>query len=284
MRLDFAIIGSQKAGTSTLKDALAGQDEIRMHFTDECTFFLDNDLSLSWEEYYRNHYLVDERKEPLIGIKNVGISSSRDAMVKLKDHNSKIKLIFIYRDHFDRIISSYRYNFSRGIEKEKDINKAILPGRVFRDKFSERNCSYIKNTLYADVLTNMYDLFDSEQILILRFEEYIKDPASIYSKIADFLNVDISFDEIRGSRKNKTVDARIPLLNGIFLYKPRMLRSIWKIIPVRIRVSIKESFYRLNSSSYTRDVILNKNSKELILNFIERDKDILRQKFKINLD
>ena len=109
MAVDLAIIGAQKAGTTSLKEYLSQHPSIQTHPQIEFSFFRDEELYLKGYAAAEKKYLTlnpnATNKKTLI--KNVGIYSSTDALERLYKHNPECKIIFIVRNPITRAYSSY---------------------------------------------------------------------------------------------------------------------------------------------------------------------------------
>jgi len=75
-------------------------------------------------------------------------------------------------------------DFATALDLE-ERREAELPERL---KFA-RPYSYFSRGLYADLLTPYFRLFPRDQLLILRFDDLVQNPAGVADRLHDFLGL-----------------------------------------------------------------------------------------------
>jgi len=286
MKFDAFIIGVQKAGTSSLKDLLSQHSNIVTHYTHEFCYF--NDENYNTDDYpvwIKEHFgeKSQNNKEVILG-KNVDLFVSKKALQRLKSNNPDIKIIICLRDPIKRIISAYDYLFYRGVESEKDFSKAIrLENRSINNPHKFRSLNYLDTSSYCKNLDVVHSIFDSDKILILKFEDLISDPQLILKQVFDFLNIEPQkIDTSKKSNQGKT--AISPTLNRIFHSKNIFLKKIWKSISPENRTKLKNSFLRLNSRKKSKKTELSLNDAKYLRTKLKQDKELLKSKYGISFE
>jgi Sulfotransferase domain len=89
-----------------------------------------------------------------------------------------IKLILCVRNPVKRAYSSYRLHRGLGVIDEMSFEQAL-----------EQEVIYVEMGLYAKQLKHYLDYFERKQILVVVFEQLIKDPAKEFKRIFEFLGV-----------------------------------------------------------------------------------------------
>ncbi|MCA9120097.1 MAG: sulfotransferase [Planctomycetaceae bacterium] len=183
MKLDFAIPGFSKCGTTTLCSLLAEHDDIFIPEVKEPNFFTwKYDQGWDWIQTHFN--LASEHQ--LWGDGSTSYSAAGGAELAcqriLKDFPAT-RFIFIARNPVHRLESSFREfhhsGYQYGLEVPDDINEALqsLPNMIADSRYWS--------------LINVYrDRVPDDRILVLFLEDFKKDPAGELRKCFTFLGVD----------------------------------------------------------------------------------------------
>ena len=191
-KLDFVIVGAQKAGTSAVDNYLRQHPEIATGKIKELHFFDNEDLfkagnvdykDLHNQINYQPGYLVSGECTPIYMYWN-------PSMKRIREYNPLIKIIVILRNPLTRAYSHWNMNRNRygeisfldSVKKESERVKEALP-------LQHREYSYVDRGFYSVQLERIYSLFKKEQVLVLKYEEFNVDPQAVLSKIFDFIGV-----------------------------------------------------------------------------------------------
>lgn len=161
----------------------------------------------------------------------------------------------------NRAHSAYMHLYREGREKE-DFHNALLKEK---DRINyEYIWYYKKNSLYYESVKHYFNIFGREQIKIVLFENFIKNPQMILKEILHFLNVDEDFIFDSGSVYNK---------GGIYENKLlSFLIGIENIIKAIARKVLKDSFI-------TKKIRNKLNEKKVKLPIKKETYDYLEQYF-----
>lgn len=203
---DFAIIGANKAGTTSVANYLNMHPKISISRIKEPMFFsstpsmvsaCEEEASLarpfytiSLDEYSS---MFDSRKQSAMILGEASTSylaNSCHTATLMRKIVPAIKIIAILRDPTERAVSAYKMCVGHGIEKRSfaevvenaPLQKEILPGQGVKE--------YIRNGLYAQLLAPYYKLFPKDQILLLDYEQLSRAPYEFMCAIYKFLEVD----------------------------------------------------------------------------------------------
>lgn len=226
---NFLIIGAGKSGTTTVYHALKQHPEVFMSAVKEPNFFaLEGQEKTNGydkeDPHGFNFYpwavtnLTDYQKlfEKADHQKAVGESSTMyqympNAPENIKKHIPNVKLIAIFRNPADRLYSRYLHL----------VRENRVPTAEFTDCFTKGNLWWQKNDLvqegfYYTHMKRYFELFDSENIKVMLYEDLNKKPIEFMQELFDFIQVDNTFVpdmsvqyNISGKIKNKYVDALI---------------------------------------------------------------------------
>jgi hypothetical protein len=110
VRLDFVIVGAEKAGTTLLQEVLRTVPGVYMP-AHEVRYFRDPFYGPPRELYDAVGLPI---KRDLVGIKHPSYLGVPEAAERIYRHNPKVKIIVSLRDPAQRAISSYYHYLARG--------------------------------------------------------------------------------------------------------------------------------------------------------------------------
>lgn len=180
---DFLIVGTQKAGTSWLKDHLGAHPDVGMvrgtpHYFDKGwrdTGGEDTYLSLFAG---MDRAMVGEKTTEYLDVTDIDGIPARMASM-----NPDMKLIAILRDPVTRALSAFDHIITSGLMPIPDD-----PVRALHDDPNGHN--FIPRGDYAPQIEGIFRSFPRDQLLVLGFEDDIaKNPAQGLRKAQDFLGI-----------------------------------------------------------------------------------------------
>ncbi|MCL4803572.1 MAG: sulfotransferase [Anaerolineae bacterium] len=179
MRVDFMMIGAQKAGTTSLAAQLAAHPQICFCREKEPGYFHKTaDWRAGLDKY---HSLYDPRPGQICGEGSTFYTffpEFRETHTRLYDYNPELKFIYIMRQPVERVISHYTHN------RVREIDMRPPEDAVFTD------AAYVDRSRYGVQLRPYLELFGPENVLLLIFEEYTADQIGTLGRIAEFLDID----------------------------------------------------------------------------------------------
>jgi hypothetical protein len=179
MRVDFMMIGAQKAGTTSLAAQLAAHPQICFCKEKEPGYF---HKMADWRaELDGYHRLYDPRPGQLCGEASTFYTFFPEFLgtaERLYDYNPALKLIYVVRQPVERVISHYSHNFVREIDTRPPAAAII------------QEPAYVNRSRYAVQIRPYLELFGPENVLLLVFEEYTADQVGALSQVAAFLGID----------------------------------------------------------------------------------------------
>lgn len=189
-KIDFLIIGAQKSGTSSLYRYLTanlmidGPQEKELHYFD-----LFYDRGQRWfHRQFNFRAAVQGEASPYYLL-------HPQAAERAYRYNSKLKLITILREPMERAWSHYRMNRKRQIE-DLSFPEALKAESQRLQQYDAdqpdnalQNYSYLERGLYAEQLELWCQYFSPDQILVLNFHDFAKDPWKEVQKVYRFLAV-----------------------------------------------------------------------------------------------
>jgi len=248
---DFAIIGAQKAGTSSLYEHLATHPAVMASLYKEVQYFtMHSQRSTRW---YRMHFptelarrrLADQvGQDVIVGeaspyyLFHPAVPERMHALVP------DIKLVALLRDPVDRAISHYHHSVrwkqeTLSLEEALDAEEERLRGegaRLLRrgeTSVSHRHHSYKARGVYIEQLRAWERFFSREQLLVLRSEDLFAAPESVLPRIREFLGLkgreEASFAQANRGGYADEHDAVRESLKAFFAPHNQALKDEWGI-------------------------------------------------------
>lgn len=210
-QLSFLVIGTFRAGTSWLQSVFVEHPEIFVPHEKELFYFTHNHYR--GIEWYFNFYKNVNETYKHIGEICPAYLSDPQAPSRIRSELGDIKIIAILRNPFDQIVSMYQHHIIRG-EEDMPFEKAVIENR-----------KYLNNIMYAEHIQNYRNLFSSENLLILFFDDFTMDPKKFLSKIFLFLDVEYMYCNKFNEKINKSGKSKIKVLDNAISRAGEFLRK-----------------------------------------------------------
>ncbi len=247
---DIYIIGAQKSGTTTLYDWLAQHPQIYSHplakdypyFSDDCTHNDGARIFYSFSKDAPSNLMV------LGGDVNAMYASLGPQRMKQTMPNAR--LIAILREPVARAYSAYCYAVERLLESrsfEQAIEDELRDYRYEPRDGAQRD--YLAHGYYARQLRTVFRYFSKEQVKVMLFEEFKREPLRVLDDLFSWLGVEQGFVPDM-SIKNKTQGgARYKWLASLAQFRPAnpIIRDIGKVlVPYSPRTTIRRKLVEWN--------------------------------------
>jgi hypothetical protein len=267
---NFFIVGTGKAGTTSLYDYLGQHPEIYMSPVKEPSYFASeiraahlskpfeqhvrrqsrqlaarlNDgrpvkdlgwLAGNWDDYLRLFQNV--RGEKAIGEASPAYLWSRTAAANIHATIPAAKIIMILRDPAERAHSHYLHQVATGLTRQSFRSHLSSCERTDRSQLSVWH-PFLEVGLYSQQVKRYLDVFPSPNIRIYLFEEAWVRPRQFLEGLFTFLGVDAAF---RPDVSRKLLERRTPRLRNVHYV---LKRSANWVVPERLRERISKLLYR----------------------------------------
>jgi hypothetical protein len=205
---NFIIIGAQRCGTTSLYNHLIKHPNIKPAIIKETHYFDSNlNRSLNWYKSffptkafkYLNKFF--KRRNIITGEATPYYIFLPHAAKIICSYIPNVKIIVLLRNPVNRAYSHYNYTVKLGFETlsfEEAIKKEQerLDGELEKlnknpnyYSFSHQHWSYLERGKYVDQLKLWFSYFPKKQILIIRSEDFYKDPKNVMERVYNFLNL-----------------------------------------------------------------------------------------------
>lgn len=187
---NFLIIGSQKAGTTSLYNILKKHPQIFMAEKKEVNFFFLEGEFRKGIDHYRKYFSDIPPGKIAYGEASPGYICHPQAPMRIKESLPKAKLILTVRNPIERAYSQYwdnRMTLSEPQEFAETLDIALHP------TYKPGKPGYFSRGTYLQYINRYLESFPPEQLLVLLFDDLRDAPSKFYRTCFEFLGVDPNF-------------------------------------------------------------------------------------------
>lgn len=179
IRPNFLYVGAAKAGSTWIEYALRDHPQVYLPPVKDI-FYFDRlyDRGFDW---YLRHFQKAPPDAKAVGELSHDYFMHREALERIRADLPGVKLIVCLREPVSRLFSRYLYGLSVGDAAGLDVIA-----------YAERADIKAEGD-YLENLTNIRDLFDDDDVLVLFFEDLRSDAAAFVRRIYEFIGVDPDF-------------------------------------------------------------------------------------------
>lgn len=192
MKIQFAVIGGQKSGSTYIQSVLAAHPQIYMP-EGEVSYFEDPDFQEEGMQKLSDLF-ANINRDLVWGIKRPNLLGSSQYASRIAAHLGDIKLIVILRDPVERAVSAYYHYMKDGFLPPIDISKGMY--KIIQNEMVgyERKAELIEYGLYYKHLKHYLKYFAKDQVLILLYDELKKNKIEVIKHLYRFIGVDENFN------------------------------------------------------------------------------------------
>ena len=215
---DFACMGFQKCGTTTLFEILRQHPDVVLcaDVKEPMYYRIPGIIQFLGRNhrFYRRRYFgsVSADDMRLKGEVNAGLTYTNCAKKVHKNMDPNLKMIFMMRDPVGRSYSAYKYFLARGFLPMKAVRydmehghaegfdhyvHELLDSPKTRGNIMRKRFKYLtlSQSNYAECIRDYLQYFPRDNMKFIIFEEFVSDQHAACREIYDFLGLDDS-DEI----------------------------------------------------------------------------------------
>jgi hypothetical protein len=244
----FLIIGTGRAGTTSLYHYLAQHPQIFMSPVKEPKFFALEGHSLDFrgpgDERIRTETVTTlvayrrlfegVRDEIAVGEASTLYLSHEVAPAAIARHIPHAKLIAVLRDPAERAHSAFQHLTRDGYEPEADFEEALRdePRRIAAGWY--HFWFYRDRGFYHRDLSRYYQFFDPSQIRVYLYDDLERDPIAMVQDIFSFLGVDAGFRPDVGARHNRSGRTRSRALQRFLVRRHPLKEAAKSLVPAQV--------------------------------------------------
>jgi len=243
---NFFIIGAPRSGTTSLYSYLREVPEVFMSSTKELNFFSPivskrNNLRRVKDE--KKYFKMFKNVKDEIAVGEASPSYLRDPHAPILIHKTipNAKIIILLRDPVER-------SYSHHLLKLKNVYNSSFKNDLAnyiksKDKDSDFFAFIINPSLYYHQVEKYLEIFGSDNVKIIIFEEFVKDVHKCVKDVLKFLNIK---SEPPKNIENKYNAYNVPKnkLAAKINYSKFMKGFVVHFIPRKIRIPMREKILR----------------------------------------
>jgi hypothetical protein len=211
----FFVVGAPRCGTTALSTALAGNPHISFSKPKETHFFMEDRSELPIEDvqrlYLERFHPKLARDSQAIGDGSVSYLYEPDAIRQALAFDSRAKFIASVRNPVD-MLRSYHARLLFSLDEDvKDFSQAwALQDERRAGRSIPKRCRLPQLLQYGEVASlghhveRLFETAGRERCHVVVFDDFIKNPRSVYEQLLEFIGVD---DDGRTEFKSKRGNA-----------------------------------------------------------------------------
>lgn len=287
IKIDFAIVGNPKSGTTALAHFLSQHPEVCMSKPKEPNYFATDHIQESDAWHGKQKYFpirtqqqyakcYDHKKlGQKLGEASPRYLHSKAAAGNIFEHNPQAKIIIMLRHPVDFMYSNHRQLVNSCIEDEDDFatalrlenrrkeGQAIPKGALYPSHFF-----YTEKAKYYPLVKRYFDIFPKKNILVLTNEEFKDDNAKVFQKVLKFLDVDDATFSPAFTMINSSKAPRSKIFNKLFNH-PGLRRLLHKTLGPSLYSKLSNTGRSIALKDQPRDKLSPTLKKELESQFVE---------------
>ncbi len=289
---NFLLIGTAKAGTTSLYHYLRQHPDVFMPAVKEPRFFAYLDAPppmkgpgdrASNEAAGAVYTMADYRAlfdavegEQAVGEASVNYLYSPTAPERIHEHLPDVQLIAVLRNPIERAYSHYLHLLSAGREPLRDFDAALEAEEDRRQKGWEWSWHYTRMGFYHEQLTRYLEHFDRDQLAVYLFDDFTEDNVGVTQDIYRRLGVDDDVVPTRTLAHEKTGEPISEQFQRFLLNPDHPIRKAARyVVPEAVRTQGVKLLKNLNLSKPHMDPSVRSDLARLYADEVRRLEDLL---------
>lgn len=194
---NFFVVGAAKAGTTSMHAYLDQHSEVFMSTLKEPHYFATFERKEQFENFLpviresRDYQALFDGSEKFkaVGEASPSYLCDSEAAVRIKSAIPNAKIIICLRNPVERAFSQYLMEFNEG-QESLPFREALQVDEARDEKGWGVSFQYIELGLYTEQVERYLTEFGRSNVLVVLFEEFVRDTASVMQQVARFLDVD----------------------------------------------------------------------------------------------
>jgi hypothetical protein len=259
---NFLILGTAKAGTSSLYTYLKQHPDVYLSPTTELNFFAHeggdlnfrgpgdceymwgDSLVATYEDYCKQFAGVNQ--ETAVGEVSTHNLYSSQAPALIKRYIPNARMIAILRNPVDRALSAFSHMVRDEREEANDFGEALArePARI-GDNW-EPLWHYKSMGFYGAQLNRYFEIFERNQIRVYIYDDFLAHPLMVIRDILAFIGVDPEFVPDMSEKINVSVMPQNRRLQKMMMGKSVIRSMLRGLAPANARSRIRSFILRHN--------------------------------------
>jgi hypothetical protein len=214
LKVDIAIVGFQKAGTTSILKYLSQQEGIYAHPQKEMTFFsVEEEYEKGWVQAIKRYFPHYTAGKKLL-IKHATLIRHEASIKRLYEHNPDAKIIICLRDPVQRAYSSYLMEKANGNQTQnfKEVIAEAFENHA-KGESDWRYNVFVKLGEYVNYIDMLHQYFPKESIYVLKIENFHQDKLNQFTQLCNWLGIEKPSIEVVENQHNAYKVAKSGLLS-----------------------------------------------------------------------
>jgi hypothetical protein len=243
-RPNFFIVGAPKCGTSSLHDYLGQHPQVFMSKLKEPLHF-GRDLEINSIWCYRDDQRYLKLFDGAGAARRIGESSawylySTTAAAEIHDFDPQARIIAMLRHPVDAMYSLHGQFLYSANEDIPDFGQALaaqeqrrLGQRIPATAAIPKALLYSQVYDYTEQVRRYFDVFGRENVMVILFDDFVRNTEKIYRQVLEFLGLDSRFvADLRVVNPAKPVS---PRLSGFLGRRPWLRKLAHTLVPPSVQ-------------------------------------------------
>jgi hypothetical protein len=244
---NFFIVGAAKAGTTSIYAYLSKHPDVFMSALKEPHYFASFEMKPKFDNFMpviRDSRAYQELFTGSGGYNAVGEASpsylcDADSAERIKSAIPNAKIVISLRNPVQRAYSQYLMDYNKGFTA-LPFAEALKEDEACAEKGWGVSFQYIEHGLYAEQVERYLNVFGRSNVLVILFEDLIRETAIVMREVARFIGVDPEgFPESTFERVHNPYEAsRGAFARAVLRYRPiRVWSKRW--VPLSFRTAVR---------------------------------------------
>ncbi len=190
---DFLVIGAARSGTTSLWRGLGSHPQIKLPSDKEREFFSSDERYARGVHLYMKRTFSGARDDEVLGTVTPQLMQPNPEALetivgRIAETCPEVKIIALLRDPVERCISQLRRMKKISQGKEESFDAYVR--RLVKKRGKLRKVPLVRASEYGRILELYFERFDRDRIRVFFTEDLDRDPATLYRRIFEFLEVD----------------------------------------------------------------------------------------------
>ena len=244
---DLFVVGAPKSGTTSVYEWLKAHPDVYMTPVKEPCYY-SRDLAADKSGNFLRYDVDRDRYTALFSgagsAKRVGEASTRylyskDAPRLIADEQPNAYIVAILRNPVDMIASLHAHKLAGGTEDLPRLEDALAAesdrhlGKLLPKDSNPHLATYRDRARFGEQMARWYDAFPHDRVHVIVFEDLVRDPATHFRRLLEFLGVDPDYQPEAFTAHNPAHGARGGLIRTIGRSRPVQFLA-WRVLPALI--------------------------------------------------
>jgi hypothetical protein len=219
-KLDFLIIGAEKAGTTAMYSYLKRVPDLYIPFNKELNFFDREHRYGDGTDFSALHrWFIFAPERCKIGEATPTYLMNPHCFERIQSYHPQIKIVALIRNPVRRAYSAWNYRRAR-LRDSRDFRTAVQVEIESSGDLSvarENKYRYVGAGMYSTQIAKAQEVFPAENLLLLKYEEFVRQQPAWVKRVAKFVGSQADV-EVKKFRRSNSWGYKAPLTKEDFDY------------------------------------------------------------------